>query len=282
MLHMVGLVFQGGLGIPLYVNEELFGDQPPELVWALASAIQTFVIDTLGKAHGRRTSTDLKSGNVRLVMYDPFADLDVVPDVDLYSIMALQDRHDNLEITNDKLREIHNKLLPLGLDKSGASIGFSVPEDIREKIRAITLRTQHIPEDQVDSVKNIIELYKVKLEEGGCHPLVFSLADIDGGLLFSIKSRELYEDPAFSELLLSNIVAENPSDAKTVWIEREAPMWVGDLLVEAFVMYHIGKNSDFRLLARVCFPRPKQDYVRGVLKELTDRLYERLEYIIGL
>ena len=125
MIHLVGLVFSGGLGIPLYVNEDIFHDAPIELIWAVSSAIQSFVSDSLGSIHGKRSSSDLKSGNIRLVAYDPFVDLEETPvGVDVYTIMALQDRYDNIEITNNKLSEIHNLILPYGLNKENASLNF--------------------------------------------------------------------------------------------------------------------------------------------------------------
>ena len=258
MIHLVGLVFSGGLGIPLYIDETLFQDTPVELIWGVASAIQTFVADSLGDIHvqsGKRASSDLKSGNIRLINYDPFVDLTERPNVDLYTLMALQDRYDNIELTRGKLREIHNIILPLGLDRPNASVHFHIPYADRLRIENVVLRTQELSQIALNEIKNIImEGFQI-LEAKGFVPLKLSIADIDNGLIYSKNGPKLVEDPAFTDLLLSNIVAENPADSKSVIIERDAPLWVdlNNTSKEIFSMQHIGENSDFRLLSRVCF-----------------------------
>jgi len=254
MIHLVGLVFSGGIGYPLYINEKMFQDTPVELIWAVSSAIQTFVADSLGDIHGKRTSSDLKSGHIRLINYDPFVDLKKIPKIDLYTIMALQDRYDNIELTREKLREIHNIILPFGLNRRNASVKFHVQREEKRKIENIVLRTQELSEKALSEIKNIIKNSFQILEEKGFIPLKISVADIDNGLIFTQNGKYLVEDPAFTDLVLSNIVAENPADSKSVSIEREAPLWV-DLSNsrEIFTMDHIGENTDFRLLTRVCF-----------------------------
>ena len=211
MIHLVGLVFGGGLGIPLYVNKEIFKDSQTELIWLVSSAIQTFVNESLGSIHGRRNTSDLKSGNVRLVTYDPFVDLDKTPkDIDVYSIMALQDRYDNIEITNSKLAEIHNLIIPLGLDKSNASFAFRLKSDVQEEIKSIVLRTQELSKKLLEESRKLILEKMTFLEKHSFVPLKISIADIDNGLVLTETSKYLYEDPAFTDLVLSNIVAENP------------------------------------------------------------------------
>lgn len=284
MIHLVGLVFGGGLGIPLYVNEEIFQDVPIELIWAVSSAIQSFVSDSLGDIHGKlRSSSDLKSGNIRLVSYDPFVDLVETPKgIDLYTIMALQDRYDNIEVTTTKLSEIHNLIIPLGLDKVNASYSFRLTSEIKEEIKNIVLRTQELSDKVFNASRNLIVDKMEYLEKKGFIPLKISIADIDNGLILTESSKHLYEDPAFTDLILSNIVAENPADSKSIWIERDAPLWIegtetGVSLKEIFTLDHIGKKSDFRLLTRICF---EQD-LRNDLKKELETISSELDEIIS-
>ncbi len=278
MIHLVGLVFAGGLGIPLYVNEDIFHDTPIELIWSVSSAIQSFVSDSLGEIHGKRSSSDLKSGNIRLVTYDPFVDLEHTPkDLDVYSIMALQDRYDNIEITNNKLIEIHNLILPLGLDKQNSSFNFRLKSDIKEEIMNIVLRTQDLSKKQLNDSRKLILEKMAEFENKNLIPLKISIADIDNGLILTETSKNLYEDPAFTDLVLSNIVAENPADSKFIWIEREAPLWVStndssNELKEVFTMDHIGINSDFRLLTRICFSKNQRIELINKLEEFSRQL----------
>lgn len=279
MIHLVGLVFTGGIGIPLYINEELFQDQPVELIWAVSSAIQTFVSDSLGDIHGKRTSSDLKSGHIRLITYDPFVDLEEVdPNLDLYTLMALQDRYDNISLSREKLREIHNLIVPLGLDKSNASAGFFVPKKERKKVENIVLRTQELNETALSEIKKVIKSGIIILEEKGFIPLKISVADIDNGLIFTESTKFLYEDPAFTDLILSNIVAENPADSKSISIERDSPLWI-DMpnSKEIFTLDHIGENSDFRLLTRVCFKPDQRFLLTSSLVELSEKLNEVIQ-----
>ena len=280
MIHLVGLVFSGGLGIPLYVNEDIFQDTPIELIWAVSSAIQTFVSDSLGSIHGKRSSSDLKSGNIRLVTYDPFVDLDETPEgIDVYSIMALQDRYDNIEITNNKLNEIHNIIIPLGLDKANASYSFRLKTEIKTEIKNIVLRTQELSKKLLDESRKLILQKLESLEKNNFIPLKISIADIDNGLVLTETSKYLYEDPAFTDLVLSNIVAENPADSKSIWIEREAPLWVqsgdeNEELKEVFTLDHIGMKSDFRLLTRICFQPGKRNELNFELENFSAQLGE--------
>lgn len=278
MIHLVGIVFTGGIGVPLFINEELFEDQPVELIWAVSSAIQTFVSDSLGDIHGKRTSSDLKSGHIRLINYDPFVDLEDVPkSLDLYTIMALQDRYDNIELTREKLREIHNMILPLGLDKENASVGFYVPKQYLKKIENVVLRTQELEEESLNKVKKLVHSYITKLIEDGFVPLKISIADIDNGLIFSENAKFLIEDPALTDLILSNIVAENPADSKSVSIERDAPNWIetSSTMREVFTMDHIGENTDFRLLTRICIKNEEGERFR-----LNERLFQLSQELI--
>ncbi|MHA2366110.1 MAG: hypothetical protein ACXAC7_19275 [Candidatus Hodarchaeales archaeon] len=277
MIHLVGLVFKGGLGIPIYLNKDYFEGQPIDLIWGLTSAMQTFAHTILGdKARG---TSEMKSGNIRVVMYDPFCDLDeknVPEQVDHYVLMALQDLYDNLEVTRDKLHEIHKNLVNLGLNKPDASISFQTSlhksPEVKETISNIAERTQKLPDELLNLVRERIQKFISSNESKDYIPLVVSIADIDGGLLIRVSTKHLYEDPAFTELILSNLVAENPSDAKTIWIERQGPLWVSDNLLEAFVMEHIGENTDFRLLARVCFSQDKRDDVRDGIRRFSKQL----------
>lgn len=278
MIHLVGLVFSGGLGIPLYVNEDIFHDSPIELIWAVSSAIQVFVADSLGSIHGKRSNSDLKSGNIRLVTYDPFVDLETTPEnIDVYSIMALQDRYDNIELTNNKLAEIHNLVLPLGLDKQNSSYAFRLTSEIKEEIKNIVLRTQEISKKLLDEAQKLLVKKMSQLEDLQFIPLKISIADIDNGLVLSETSKHLYEDPAFTDLILSNIVAENPADSKSIWIERDAPLWVdsGDPnseLKEVFTLDHIGLQSDFRLLTRICYHPDKRIELKNILEKFSQEL----------
>lgn len=278
MIHLVGLVFSGGLGIPLYVNEEIFHDTPIELIWAVSSAIQSFVSDSLGSIHGKRSNSDLKSGNIRLVTFDPFVDLEEPPHtIDLYTIMALQDRYDNVEITNNKLGEIHNLILPLGLDKPNGSYSFRMTTEIKEEIKSIVLRTQDLSEGLLDESRKLILQKLDSFEKNKYIPLKISIADIDNGLILTETSKYLYEDPAFTDLILSNIVAENPADSKSIWIEREAPLWIPPIdsdtnLREVFTLDHIGIKSDFRLLTRICFSPKKRNELKEMLEEFSNEL----------
>lgn len=280
MIHLVGLVFGGGLGIPLYVNEDIFKDSSTDLIWAVTSAIQTFVGESLGDIHGRRSTSDLKSGNIRLVTYDPFVDLDEIPKgIDFYSIMALQDRYDNIELTNNKLSEIHNLIIPLGLDKTNASYSFRLKSDVKKEIESIVLRTQELSRKLLDESRKLILEKMEFLEKKNFIPLKISIADIDNGLILTETSKHLYEDPAFTDLVLSNIVAENPADSKSIWIEREAPLWIPnsetkDNLKEVFTLDHIGIKSDFRLLTRICFDPDKRSNLQSFLEEFSDQLAE--------
>jgi hypothetical protein len=280
MIHLVGLVFSGGLGIPLYINESMFQDIPVELIWSVSSAIQTFVADSLGDIHGKRTSSDLKSGNIRLINYDPFVDLTEIPKVDLYTLMALQDRYDNIELTREKLREIHNIILPFGLDRPNASVRFYVPQEEKRRIQKIVLRTQELSQNSLIEIKNAVDFGFKLLEENGFIPLKISIADIDNGLIYSKNGRDLVEDPAFTELILSNIVAENPADSKSVMIERDAPLWVNlPFAKEVFTMDHIGENTDFRLLTRVCFSN-EEPSMRFSLVSTLQKLAENMDGVI--
>jgi hypothetical protein len=275
-------VFTGGLGIPLYVNESKFHDTPVELIWAVSSAIQTFVSDSLGSVHGKRSSSDLKSGNIRLVTYDPFVDLEETPKgIDVYTVAALQDRYDNIEITNNKLSEIHNLILPLGLDRPNASFSFRMKSDIKEELSNIVLRTQELSKKVIEESRKLIREKMAQLEKEKFIPLKISIADIDNGLILAETSKHLYEDPTFTDLVLSNIVAENPADSKSIWIEREAPLWVTSNpnieLKEVFTLDHIGQKTDFRLLARICF-NPKD---RGELKNRLEDFSIQLAKIIS-
>ena len=47
-------------------------------------------------------------------------------------------------------------------------------------------------------------------------------------------------------------------------------------LIEAFIMEHIGVDSDFRLLTRVCFPENYRDQVREEIKLLASNLNKNL------
>ena len=279
MIHLVGLVFSGGIGIPLYIDEEMFQNIPVELIWSVSSAIQTFVADSLGSIHGKRSSSDLKSGNIRLINYDPFVDLNNRPKVDLYTLMALQDRYDNIELTREKLREIHNVIIPLGLDRPNASVRFSVSDVPLEKISDVVLRTQDLSQDALNQIKIVVDKAFTIMEANGFELLKLSIADIDNGLIYSKNGKNLIEDPSFTELILSNIVAENPADSKSIIIEREAPTWIGiDEAKEMFTMAHIGDNTDFRLLTRVCFSSENSQVdLRENLKEIASMLAEIIQ-----
>ena len=294
MIHLVGIVFQGGIGIPLFTDiNKYFKERQPDMIWGLITAMQTVAHSVLGEES--KGLSEMKSGKVRFVMFDPFLDMtNSVKEklnkesLDTYVIMAMQDLYDNLEVTVTKLREVHNVLIDneLGLDKSNASVGFMVPSQIKTKIKKIVLQTQDFPKERLSVIRNKITDF---INKANFATLVISIADIDAGLVTSVTTSHLYEDPAFTELILSNIVAENPSDAKSVWIERKAPDWVSDYSVEAFIMEHIGtdsiiqeypgenfvtSSSDFRLLARVCFSKETREEVRDSLKSLATQLDE--------
>ena len=90
-------------------------------------------------------------------------------------------------------------------------------------------------------------------------------------------SKYLYEDPAFTDLVLSNIVAENPADSKSIWIERDAPLWVESEetesdLKEVFTLDHIGNKSDFRLLTRICYKPDKRATLKNELEDFSLKL----------
>ena len=283
MIHLVGLVFSGGLGIPLYENEKIFHDEPVELIWAVSSAIQSFVQDSLGSIYhgeGKKSSSDLKSGNIRLLSYDPFVDLELVPkELDLYTINALQDRWDNIELTNNKLREIHNLILPLGLDKKNASYAFRLTKEIKEEIKKIVLRTQELSTVVQNNLHKLIVDKLKNFSTMGFIPLKISIADVDNGLVLTETSKHLFEDPSFTDLILSNIVSENPADSKSVWIERDAPLWIEtgntkEKFKEVFTLDHIGQNSDFRLLTRICFLPSKRNELNEILASFACELFE--------
>ena len=260
LISLIGLVFQGGLGIPLYSGELFKHDvAKSSLIYGLSTAITNFAAGVIEEGKGR---SELISGTHRLIVYDPFIDLkSSVPEVDQYVLMALQDLYDNLEIAFSKLTEIHNDiLLPMGLDKPNAALGFTISHAAQDKIREIALRTQVFPADHSNDVLRIFRkaIDDTRLPDIAIVALV--LADIDGGILVKHFARNLVEDPAFTELLLSNMVAENPADAISVWIERSASsgMAISFLpsvpprgVMEVFAMLHVGRvPSDFRLLVR--------------------------------
>ena len=70
--------------------------------------------------------------------------------------MALQDRYDNIEITNSKLSEIHNLILPLGLDKQNASYAFRMNSEVKKEIKNIVLRTQELSKKLLEQSKKLI------------------------------------------------------------------------------------------------------------------------------
>ena len=281
MIHLIGLVFEGGLGIPLYKDTLYKDDSKITLIWSLASAITSFATNIIeNKTKGR---SELISGHYRLIVYDPFVDLqEDIYNVDKYVIMALQELYDNLEISFEKLIEIHNNiLLQLGLDRPNASIGFYVPDDSLKNIEEIVQRTQKFPLEQTQKVDGIFNEFLMR-KNAEVIPLALILADIDEGLITKRFTKDFYEDPAFTELLLSNMVAENPSDAITVWIDRPAPYSIlaaantGRTLSnmkEVYAMIHIGTGeTDFRLLARVISSLAYEERLRENLRNLAERI----------
>jgi hypothetical protein len=280
-LHLIGLVFKGGLGIPLYCDEMFENDEAKStLIYSLSSAITSFASGIIeDKSKGR---AELISGKYRVIVYDPFIDLVTESEnLDKYVLMALQDIYDNLEISFGKLFEIHRNILySLGLNKPDASIGFSVPQDAKKQILNIALRTQVFPDEQLGLVKKYFqECLAVRSKEIAIMALM--LADIDGGLLQKTFAKDLYEDPAFTELLLANMVAENPADSISVWVEKPAsksilasiPGFSTKGVIEIFSMFQVGEHlTDFRLLARGFCLLSHRDIIRDILKDLCKKI----------
>ena len=287
MNHLIGLVFEGGLGIPLYKEASYTDDSKTTLIWSLASAITSFATNIIEKQTKGRS--ELISGHYRLIVYDPFVDLlEDAPGVDKYIIMALQELYDNLEISFKKLIEIHNNiLLPLGLDKPDASVGFFIPDDSLKRITLIAQRTQKFPLIKIQAVNEIFNDFLIQ-KNTEIITLALILADIDDGLITKRFTKDFYEDPAFTELLLSNMVAENPSDAITVWIDRPAPYSLLaaaniDIAIakmkEIYAMIHIGiGETDFRLLARVITSTMYEEKLRENLRALAEKIAKLLQY----
>jgi hypothetical protein len=239
----------------LFKNDDI----KSSLIYGLSTAITNFASGVIEEKKGR---SELISGAHRLIVYDPFVDLETkLPEVDQYVLMALQDLYDNLEISFSKLTEIHNEvLLPMGLDRPNASLGFNIGREAQDKIRSIALRTQVFPPERAEEVSRLFRMAIDETRISDTAIVALVLADIDGGILTKHFAKNLVEDPAFTELLLSNMVAENPADAITVWIERSASQGVlvsflpnipPRNVMEVFAMLHVGKiPSDFRLLSR--------------------------------
>jgi hypothetical protein len=280
-LHLIGLVFRGGLGIPLYTDEMFENDEEKStLIYSLSTAITSFASGIIEeKSKGR---AELISGEYRVIVYDPFIDLiSESNNLDKYVLMALQDIYDNLEISFGKLVEIHRNILySLGLNKPDASIGFSVPLESKKQITNIALRTQVFPDDALGLIKQYFDqCLRVRSKEMAIMALI--LADIDGGLLQKTFARDFYEDPAFTELLLANMVAENPADSISVWVEKPASKSILSSLsgfptkgvIEVFSMFQVGEHlTDFRLLARgFCLPSHRE-ILRDVLKDLCKKI----------
>ncbi|KKK64218.1 hypothetical protein LCGC14_2986440, partial [marine sediment metagenome] len=200
-LHLIGLVFKGGLGIPLFCDKLFENDEEKStLIYSLSSAITSFASGIIGEQNKGRA--ELISGEFRVIVYDPFVDLvSESMDVDRYVLMALQDIYDNLDISFGKLKEIHHDIIyTLGLNKPDASIGFFVPPEIKAIIKKIALRTMIFPEQQLGVIS---ELFKEEISSRSKQVAILALilADIDGGLLQKCFAKDLYEDPAFTELL---------------------------------------------------------------------------------
>lgn len=202
-LHLIGLVFKGGLGIPLFCDEMFENDEEKStLIYSLSSAITSFASGIIGEQNKGRA--ELISGEFRVIVYDPFVDLiSESSNIDRYVLMALQDIYDNLEISFGKLTEIHRDILySLGLSKPDASIGFFVPAETKAIIEKIALRTMIFPEQQLGMIHELFsDLISSRSKQVAVLALI--LADIDGGLLQKTFAKDLYEDPAFTELKIS-------------------------------------------------------------------------------
>ncbi|MFW9991872.1 MAG: hypothetical protein ACFFD4_07410 [Candidatus Odinarchaeota archaeon] len=282
MIHLVAIVFQGGVGISLYDDESTVKE--PNLIWSLISAMSMFSAEAIDAGEGG--FSEIKVGKYRIVVYDPFKE-DAIKKSIRYTFTALQDAYDNYFITTEKLREIHEVLLPYGLDAEDPFITFQKRMNadrakVDNKIETITRRTQFFPKSAFERVNNLMERFVD--EQQIYRPLVVMLNDVDGGLITYKLASDFYEDMSFTELILSNIISENPNDAKSVWIEREAPDWIltqSTGLSEAFVMQHVGKKSDFRILARIVFSPGLREQVRKELNEFQEAIYkvisERME-----
>ncbi|MHA2299000.1 MAG: hypothetical protein ACXAEU_21155 [Candidatus Hodarchaeales archaeon] len=271
MIHLVAIVFRGGIGISLYDDGKTVKE--PNLIWGLISAMSMFSTEAIDA--GKGGFSEIKVGKYRIVVYDPFKES---IETGTYTFMALQDAYDNYFITTEKLREIHDLLLPHGLDSKNPLMIFQQQmnahrDKIDPMIKEISRRTQYFPESAFKRVNELIG--KFISEQELYHPLVVMLNDVDGGLITYSMASDFYEDMSFTELILSNIIAENPNDAKSVWIEREAPDWIQTSgLSEAFVMQHVGERSDFRILARIVFNPSLREQVRKELKNFQLGIYE--------
>ncbi|MFW9928885.1 MAG: hypothetical protein ACFFD1_05815 [Candidatus Thorarchaeota archaeon] len=285
MIHLIGLVFKGGLGIPLYSDPYYQdNDEKSTLIYSLSSAITSFASGVIeGNSKGR---SEFISGLYRLIVYDPFIDLIVdTENLDHYVLMALQDVYDNLEISFGKLIEIHRDILySLGLNRPNASIGFQVTPESRIRIKEIALRTQEFPKSELNIVKQFFEDF-IKRSPKNVSILALILADIDGGLLQKSFAKDLYEDPAFTELLLANMVAENPADSISVWVEKPASKSILASLedfptkgvLEVFAMLQVGSTlTDFRILARIfCIPELR-DEIHQSLHLLCEKIDQKI------
>ncbi|MHA1450957.1 MAG: hypothetical protein ACTSP4_16260 [Candidatus Hodarchaeales archaeon] len=260
MIHLVGIVFSGGVGISLYDDGKVVKE--PSLIWSLVSAMSMFS-DTAIDMAGAKGFSEIKCGKFRIVVYDPFKDN--VDGISKFTYMALQDVYDNYFITTEKLKEIHTLLLPLGLDSKDPLISFQRDmnrkrDTIDKKISKIATRTEIFPNQAFNRVNKLIQMF---LEKNLYRPLVVMINDIDGGLITFKLATDFFEDFSFTELILSNVIAENPNDAKSVWIERKAPDWIQNYgSSEAFIMLHVGTHSDFRILTRIVFNPILREQVR--------------------
>jgi len=265
MIRLVAIVFSGGVGISLYDDGKTVKDS--SLIWSLISAMGMFSSEAIESEGGKGGFSEIKVGKFRVIVYDPFKES---LKKGSFTFMALQDAYDNFFITTEKLREIHELLIPLGLDSDDPVIPFqrninTQKKEIYTKIGKIAGRTQIFPTEAFKEVNELIQEFITG--EKVYKPLVVMLNDIDGGLITYRFASDFYEDMSFTEQILSNIISENPNDAKTVWIEREAPDWLQiPGMSEAFVMQHVGrKRSDFRILARIVFSPSMRELVRKEL-----------------
>lgn len=277
MIHLCGLVFAGGVSRAIYNDSSI---EEPDLIWPLISAMRDFTNSCLDQSvHGG--FYEIKTGKYRFIIYDPFKYL---TDESPYVYMALCDIYDNIWINVEKLEEIHHILLDMGLktDDPKVELKFNFlmasdsSDDILRKVSKIVKRTQVFPENARTEVQLLIK--KFINGKNRFNPLVVMVRDIDGGLVICEQSKDFVEDMSFTDLILSNVIAENPHEAKIVRIERKSPEWASVTTDrEVFIMNQVGKNSDFRILCRVMFAKKYRESVRTSVRELEDKIYKVLK-----
>lgn len=279
MIHLIGLVFSNGTGQLLY-NDQLFDDEGQHaLIWGLTTAITSFAMINL-KTKG---SLELIAGKFRLVFHDPFLDLEALPE-NRYTLVGIQDTFDNMDFCRFKLRKIHDLLIESGLGSPTAflTLASDITYGTLEKITHIVLTSSVFSSDIEKGIRGTFSTFSSAIR-GDIFAIALFLMAIDGGIVSRYISPKLIEDPVFSESVLVNMVAQNPADVETAWVEHAAPKTIiysmniqqrsGDPLKEAFTVQNLkGGRSEFCLLVRLIFYQSAKDQATRIVEGLRNQL----------